>query len=230
MLIHTAQWSSPQRVLAGAVAKGIKSLFGPEKNAAQPEKTVSNRITRGVTKPLPWPTGGPPENPTKAPGQRPKFVPPRPEPAIKTKTVEKTEPKPRPKPAPGRIDAIIRKTAQRHNLDADLVRAVVKAESNFNPDAVSHAGAMGLMQLMPGTASDLGVDDPFNPSQNVSGGVRYLKAMLNRYNGDLKAALAAYNWGPGNYDRHGPSSMPSETRNYIRTVTSHYQRFASAKA
>ncbi|MBF0531372.1 MAG: lytic transglycosylase domain-containing protein [Deltaproteobacteria bacterium] len=124
------------------------------------------------------------------------------------------------------IEEIIQKTAAAHELDPDLVRAVVKTESNFNPKAVSSAGAMGLMQLMPTTASDLGVDHPFDPAENVSGGTRYLKQMLQRYAGDVSQALAAYNWGPGNLDNNRNSGfMPDETRNYIRIVTDYYRRF-----
>jgi hypothetical protein len=129
-----------------------------------------------------------------------------------------------------RIENIIVQTARKHGLDPHLVRAVVKTESNFNPEAVSHAGAMGLMQLMPATAKDLGVDDPFDPTENVDGGARYLKQMLGRYSGDLDKALAAYNWGPGNFDRSRGRWMPRETRNYIRIVNRHYQRFAQNEA
>lgn len=122
------------------------------------------------------------------------------------------------------FDDLIDQTAREHGLDPNLVRAVVKAESNFDPSAVSKAGAMGLMQLMPGTAKDLGVGDPFNPVENVSGGTRYLRDMLDRYSGDLDRALAAYNWGPGNLDR-SRGGLPDETRNYIAVVNRYYRRF-----
>lgn len=125
------------------------------------------------------------------------------------------------------IDRIINQTALEVDLDPNLVRAVVKTESNFDPEAVSRAGAMGLMQLMPMTARDLGVDNPFNPVENVHGGARYLKQMLERYGGNLNKALAAYNWGPGNLDRNRNSGfMPEETRNYIRIVNRYYKDFA----
>jgi hypothetical protein len=130
-------------------------------------------------------------------------------------------------PADGDLDAVIRWAADKHELDPALIRAVIKTESNFNPKAVSRAGAMGLMQLMPQTAKELGVDDAFDPAANVDGGTRYLSRMLDKYNGDLDRALAAYNWGPGNLDR-STGYLPEETRNYIRIVNQHYRRFADA--
>jgi len=105
-----------------------------------------------------------------------------------------------------------------------LIRAVIKAESNFNPRALSHAGAQGLMQLMPATARGLGVTDPFDPEQNVMGGTRFLKSLLDRYNGDVDSALAAYNWGPGNLDRK-PDRLPQETRNYLARVKQYYNSY-----
>lgn len=125
------------------------------------------------------------------------------------------------------FDAIIEEAAAFHGVDPNLVRAVVKTESAFQPEAVSSAGAMGLMQLMPGTAEYLGVKDPFDPVQNVNGGVRYLRELLDRYSWDLDRALAAYNWGPGNLDR-STGSLPQETRNYIRRVNAFFDEFAMA--
>jgi len=115
------------------------------------------------------------------------------------------------------LDPIISRASRRYGVDAGLIKAVIKAESNFNPSAVSHAGARGLMQLMPGTARSLGVNDSFDPEQNVMGGTRFLRDLLDRYNGDVDSALAAYNWGPGNVDRR-PDRMPAETRNYLARV------------
>ena len=120
--------------------------------------------------------------------------------------------------------AIIAKASQRYGVDAGLISAIIKQESNFNPHAVSSAGAQGLMQLMPATARGLGVSDPFDPEQNVMAGTRFLKDMLRRYGGNVDDALAAYNWGPGNVDRHGSSSsvLPRETREYLAKVKGYY--------
>lgn len=119
-------------------------------------------------------------------------------------------------------EAIIQRASRRYGVDSGLIRAVIKAESNFNPRAVSSAGAQGLMQLMPATARGLGVTDPFDPEQNVMAGTRFLKDMLRRYNGNVDEALAAYNWGPGNVDRHGTDSLPRETRVYLTRVKGYY--------
>ncbi len=121
-------------------------------------------------------------------------------------------------PKAGTLDAIIDKASKTFQLPAKLIRAVIKAESNFKPDAVSPAGAKGLMQLMPGTAKEMGVADPFDAEQNVMGGSKYLKGMLDRYGGNLRMALSAYNWGPGNLEKHGADKLPSETKSYIKRI------------
>lgn len=120
------------------------------------------------------------------------------------------------------IDAAIDQAAARHNVDASLVRSVVKVESNFNPNAVSRKGAMGLMQLMPSTARQLKVRNPFDPEQNVDAGVRHLKQLLESYGGDVKLTLAAYNAGSGAVARSAGIPHYAETRNYVRRITDLY--------
>jgi soluble lytic murein transglycosylase-like protein len=130
-------------------------------------------------------------------------------------------PSPRPT-TPEQIDHIVQTTAEKHRVDPRLVRAVIATESNWNATAISRKGAQGLMQLNPDTAQQLGVADAFDPAQNVDGGVRYLGMMLDRYNGDIHKALAAYNAGPGAVDRSGGIPRIAETRNYVQKVTSAY--------
>jgi hypothetical protein len=145
-----------------------------------------------------------------------------------TETEEPSETKvSKAQPVDREIDSIVKEAAQKYGLDPNLVRAVIKTESNFDPKAVSSAGAMGLMQLMPKTAEGLGVGDAFDPAQNIDGGARYLKQMLDRYDGEIDNALAAYNWGPGNLDRSRGRYMPRETSNYIRIVNKHLRRYTA---
>jgi soluble lytic murein transglycosylase-like protein len=120
------------------------------------------------------------------------------------------------------VDSAIEQAAARHNVDPNLVRAVVKVESNFNPNAVSRKGAMGLMQLMPSTARQLKVKNPFDPEQNVDAGVRHLKQLLESYNGDIKLTLAAYNAGAGAVARSSGVPHFAETQNYVRRITNLY--------
>ncbi len=117
------------------------------------------------------------------------------------------------------IERSIHKAAQKYNLPAGLIRGVIRAESNFEVKAVSRAGARGLMQLMPGTAKELGVDNPFDIEQNIDGGARYLRKMLDSFGGDIKVALAAYNAGPGTVQKYGGQIPPyQETEKYIDRV------------
>ncbi|MDW8479296.1 MAG: lytic transglycosylase domain-containing protein [Xanthomonadales bacterium] len=123
--------------------------------------------------------------------------------------------------------AEIAEAAQRHGVDEALVRAVMHAESNFRPGARSHKGAQGLMQLMPATAEALGVRDPFDPRENIEGGVAYLKQMLERFGGDERLAVAAYNAGPEAVERHGGVPPFAETRVYVERVAQLRRRYAS---
>ena len=123
---------------------------------------------------------------------------------------------------PQEIDAAIDKAATRHNVDANLVRALVKVESNFNPNAVSRKGAMGLMQLMPQTARQLNLRNPFDPEENVDAGVRHLKKLLESYGGDVRLSLAAYNAGAGAVARSSGIPRYAETRNYVQRITQLY--------
>ncbi len=120
------------------------------------------------------------------------------------------------------ILSMISQIADKHGIDEDLIKAVIKQESGFNTRAKSKAGAMGLMQLMPATAASLGVKDPFNPVQNVEGGTKYLKSMLDKYNGNIILALAAYNAGPGAVDKYDGVPPYKETQNYIRNILANY--------
>ncbi|PKN10772.1 MAG: lytic transglycosylase [Deltaproteobacteria bacterium HGW-Deltaproteobacteria-7] len=124
------------------------------------------------------------------------------------------------------INQIVDQAAQKFDVDADLIRSVIKTESNFNASATSPRGAMGLMQLMPETARELGVQNAYDPRENVMGGTRYLKMLLTRYDGQVDLALAAYNWGMGNVEKK-PDKLPAETIGYIEKVNSYYK---SAKA
>lgn len=127
------------------------------------------------------------------------------------------------------IRALAIAAAQRHGLDPNLVLAVVGVESAFQPGAVSHKGAQGLMQLMPATARELGVRNPLDPAQNLDGGTRYLRQLIALYGGDLGKALAAYNAGPGAVRRHRGVPPYRETHHYITRVLKRYERARAAK-
>ncbi len=117
---------------------------------------------------------------------------------------------------------VVSQISKKHGVDEKLVQALIKQESGFNPKAKSKSGAMGLMQLMPSTAKSLGVQDPYNMVQNVEGGVKYLKSMLNKYNGNVILALAAYNAGPNAVDKYDGVPPYKETQNYVKNILANY--------
>jgi soluble lytic murein transglycosylase-like protein len=129
----------------------------------------------------------------------------------------------------GKLDRIVRDAAARHNMDPALVKAVISTESGWNSQAVSRKGAVGLMQLVPGTAQRFGVNNSFDPAQNVEGGTTYLKTLLDRYNGDLNKSLAAYNAGEGAVDRSGGVPAYPETQRYVQKVQDAYFRSDSGR-
>ncbi|MDD3237634.1 MAG: lytic transglycosylase domain-containing protein [Candidatus Gastranaerophilales bacterium] len=126
------------------------------------------------------------------------------------------------KASKSQIMNIISHMAKKYDIDEKLIKALVKQESGFRSDAVSSCGAIGLMQLMPATARGLGVKDPFDPIQNIEGGVKYLKSKLKRHNGNLILALAAYNAGSGNVDKYNGVPPFKETQNYVKSILANY--------
>jgi len=126
------------------------------------------------------------------------------------------------------FDPIINEASKKYDLEAPLIKAVIKAESDFDPNAMSHKGARGLMQIMPMNYRLLNVENPFDPYQNIDGGARYLREMMDRYNGKLNLSLAAYNAGPGAVDRYGGVPPYPETTEYIERVMKYYQRFKNS--
>lgn len=119
--------------------------------------------------------------------------------------------------------AYVSRVASKYDLEPDLIRAVIRTESNGDRRAVSSKGAMGLMQLMPSTADDMNVSNPFDPEENIEGGARYLKSLLERFDGDLTLALAAYNAGPATVEKYGGVPPIRETRRYVKKVLSLYK-------
>lgn len=127
-------------------------------------------------------------------------------------------------------DALIVDTANKYNIDGNLIKAIIKVESNFNHKAVSKKGAKGLMQLMPQTASMLGVSDCFHPQNNIDGGIRHMSYLLGLYNGNLRLALAAYNAGEGAVAKYGGVPPYAETKSYVRQVMDNYKQYRKKSA
>ncbi len=129
-----------------------------------------------------------------------------------------------------KFDGIIREAAAYYSLPFELVKAVVAAESGFEPRAVSSAGAQGLMQLIPGTAKDMAVTDPFDPRDNIFGGARYLRYLVNLFNGDVRLSVAAYNAGPELVGRRADVPNIEETRTYVKRVMAYYHYYLTGQA
>jgi len=164
-----------------------------------------------------------------SPAGESEFFPPFPAPLFYTTQPPQLPLKFRPEPTMPKnlqgaeiFEPVIIEAAEKNGVDPSLVRAVIQAESSGNPEAVSSAGAQGLMQLMPATAKELGVKDPFDPAENIMAGARYLRRLLDRYQGNTRLALAAYNWGMGNLENR-PHALPRETKEYIAKVEHYYQ-------
>ncbi len=122
------------------------------------------------------------------------------------------------------VEELIETFSEKYNVDSDFIKAIIKQESGFNTKATSKKGAMGLMQLMPKTAEALGVIDAYNPSQNIEGGVKYLRQMLDKYDNNLEMALAAYNAGPSAVQKYGGIPPYKETQNYVKTIMNTYNK------
>jgi soluble lytic murein transglycosylase-like protein len=126
---------------------------------------------------------------------------------------------------PAQINALVNDNAQSQDVDPALIKAIIANESGFNANATSNVGAQGLMQLMPGTAAGLGVTDAYDPSQNVAGGTKYIKGLLQKFNGDVRLAVAAYNAGPGAVEKYGGVPPYAETQNYVQNVLASYAKY-----
>jgi soluble lytic murein transglycosylase-like protein len=132
--------------------------------------------------------------------------------------------------APAQIDSLVQQNASTWQVDPSLVKAIIANESGFDANATSKVGAQGLMQLMPATAAGVGVRDPYDPAQNVAGGTRYLRGLLDRFNGNVRLAVAAYNAGPGAVEKYGDVPPYTETKNYVHNVLGSYDKYKTETA
>jgi soluble lytic murein transglycosylase-like protein len=126
---------------------------------------------------------------------------------------------------PGQIDQLVTSSSTAYGVDPALVKAIIANESGFDAGATSNVGAQGLMQLMPATAASLGVTNPYDPAQNIVGGTRYIKGLLDRFGGDVPLAVAAYNAGPGAVEKYGGVPPYAETQNYVQNVLASYAKY-----
>lgn len=183
-----------KQTFAAALNEATKTVPPPEISSRQ-EPGIAPASRFGSTNPLQTPLPG-------APGGLPTG-------AAKTASAANTD---------VQLQELIQSHASRNGLDPALVRQIIQVESGFDPQAVSNKGALGLMQLMPETAQDLGVTDPFDPAQNIGGGTKYLAQLLQSHNGDLTKALASYNAGPGVVRQYGGVPPYPETKNFVKRV------------
>jgi hypothetical protein len=215
---------SPQNLPRGPIHSAFQSILEEKIEGSKPLETMVIQFLSRIIEAIlsdrhPEDTGFPISNPFSPNGPAqplPEGTPPLPEsikegvPEVSIKLQGEQD-----------FESFVEEAGGVHGVDPALIRAVIQVESGGNPVAISRAGARGLMQLMPGTAAELGVRDSFDPRQNIEGGTRYLKKLLDRYQGTLNLALAAYNWGMGNLERN-PEAMPRETKNYITKVQNQY--------
>ena len=206
------------RILDAACAPGT----GRERHL-----TIQDYFKTAVSRPPVW-SQEPPSAGAATPPLSPKLSDNPPQPAVQP--AESMGAAQGPQTERAAIEAGIDRAADRYDLPPALIRAVIEAESNYRPRVVSPAGAQGLMQLMPATARELGVIDPLDIQQNIDGGARYLRQMLDRYDGDLKLALSAYNAGPGTVGRYKGDVPYAETRAYVARVMNGMAREANLVA